>query len=98
MIGASKFDPLISAIKVNLETIQGELYRFVADQKKVSASKCRKALLSISKISFAFRKELMDAVKALPKRRRNISPEQIKENTAKRKATIEAKNAKRNRK
>lgn len=86
----NKFDSHVATIESNLSIVKGEVYKFCEDNKRKSISKARKALLVIGKVTKMFRKELQLAVNAIPRKRRNIDPERMKEIVAKRKATIAA--------
>lgn len=66
----SKFDPMISGIKSNLLSVEGEIYNFSTQGKKKSAAVARKALLNIQKICKVLRQEIQAQKSALPVRRR----------------------------
>jgi hypothetical protein len=75
----------------NLQTVKGETYKFVNDSVKNSAKVVRKALSNIIKSAKFLRKEVQESLKELPKRRRNIPEDRMKEIVEKRKNTIESK-------
>lgn len=66
----SKFEPMISGIKANLDSVTGEIYNFVNQGKKKSAAVARKSLLNIQKICKVMREEIQAQKVALPVRRR----------------------------
>jgi len=69
----NKFEPILSQIKSNLQMVEGEIYKFISDNKKRSAAVARKCFLAIRKACSLGRAELQSMKAALPVRRRNIS-------------------------
>lgn len=83
----------ILSLEENLEILKGELYIFQQQAKKLSGKKARQVLLNMRKICNCMRIQILEAIKALPKRPRIDSPASLDAAKIKRKATMEAKKA-----
>ncbi len=70
----------IQEIKIHLLVAESELNELIAG-KKASASRVRKSLQEIKKLSHLLRKSIVDFTKSLPTKKRSLSPKTKEEPT-----------------
>jgi hypothetical protein len=68
---SSKFDAMMTGLRIITKNVEGEIYNFASLGKKKSAKNARKALSEMKKLCFQFRKEILDTLKAMPVKKRS---------------------------